>query len=168
MFLMLKMIMLARRTGTDIYHAHGLNTLIQGIVSSKLRLDRKPLIYDSHEVQTSRTHYSFEKIYRLEKLLLKFTDQTLVENDRRALYHENLYRRKPVALHNHSELYDIDLVDECALRETYQVPADEKISLYQGGMQEGRGLFKLLDAFKDIEGARVVMVGAGKEGLNLI
>jgi len=168
MFLMLKMIMLARRTGTDIYHAHDLNTLIQGIVSSKLRLDRKPLIYDSHEVQTSRTHYSFEKIYRLEKLLLKFTDQTLVENDTRALYHENLYRKKPVALHNYSELYDINLVDEFPLRKTYKIPADEKIILYQGGMQEGRGLFKLLDAFKDIEGARLVMVGDGKERLNLI
>lgn len=62
-FLMCKMVMLARKTDTDIYHAHDLNTLMQGIISSKLRLKRKPLIYDSHEVQTSRTHYSFEKIY---------------------------------------------------------------------------------------------------------
>src|SRR5690625_2335289 len=35
-------------------------------------------------------------------------------------------------------------------------------------MQEGRGLFKLLEAFKDIEGARLVMIGDGKERLNLI
>ncbi len=35
-------------------------------------------------------------------------------------------------------------------------------------MQEGRGLFKLLDAFQDIEGARLIMLGDGKERLNLI
>src|SRR5699024_7683329 len=31
-----------------------------------------------------------------------------------------------------------------------------------------RGLFKLLDAFRDIEGARLIMIGDGKERLNLI
>ena len=65
--LMLKMIMLGRSYDTDVYHAHDLNTLIQGIVSSKLRLKKKVLIYDSHEVQTSRTHYNFNTIYRIEK-----------------------------------------------------------------------------------------------------
>src|SRR5699024_9893112 len=48
--LMFKMVLLGRRTNTDIYNAHDLNTLMQGIMSSKLRLKRKPLIYDSHEV----------------------------------------------------------------------------------------------------------------------
>lgn len=166
--LMFKMVLLGRRTDTDIYHAHDLNTLMQGIMSSKLRLKRKPLIYDSHEVQTSRTHYSFEKIYRLEKFLLKFTNHTIVENDTRAAYHEDLYGTKPTAVHNYSELYDINLVDEFPIRETYKIPGDEKVVLYQGGMQEGRGLFKLLDAFKDIEGAKLVMIGDGKERLNLI
>ncbi|WP_052256892.1 glycosyltransferase family 4 protein [Salinicoccus sp. YB14-2] len=167
-FLMCKMVMLARKTDTDIYHAHDLNTLMQGIISSKLRLKSKPLIYDSHEVQTSRTHYSFEKIYRLEKFLLKFTDHTIVENDTRAEYHADLYGTKPTAVHNYSELYDINLVDEFPLRDTYKIPEDEKIVLYQGGMQEGRGLFKLLDAFKDIKGGKLVMIGDGKERLNLI
>ena len=47
MLLMFKMIMLGRKYDTDVYHAHDLNTLIQGIVSAKLRLNRKKLIYDS-------------------------------------------------------------------------------------------------------------------------
>ena len=166
--LMFKMIMLGRKTDTDIYHALDLNTLMQGIISSKLRLKRKPLIYDSHEVQTSRTHYSFEKIYRLEKFLLKFTDHTIVENDTRASYHEDLYGTKPTAVHNYSEFYDIDQVDEYPIRRTYKIPEDQKLVLYQGGMQEGRGLYKLLDAFKDIEGAMLVMIGDGKERQNLI
>ena len=166
--LMFKMVLLGRKTDTDIYHAHDLNTLMQGIMSSWLRFRRKPLIYDSHEVQTSRTHYSFDKIFRLEKFLLKFTDHTIVENDTRAKYHEDLYGAKPTAVHNYSELYDINLVDEFPVRETYGIHEDDKVVLYQGGMQEGRGLFKLLDAFKSIKGAKLIMIGDGKERLNLI
>lgn len=166
--LMMKMIILGRSQNADIYHAHDLNTLIQGIVSAKFRLKRKPLIYDSHEVQTSRTHYSFQKIYRIEKFLLKFVDAVIVENDTRADYHENLYGSRPVSVHNYSERYDIDAVDVFPVRETHHIKDNETLVLYQGGMQEGRGLFKLLDAFKDVEHAKLVMIGDGKERLNLI
>lgn len=166
--LMVKMIMLGRRHDADIYHAHDLNTLIQGIISAKLRLKQRPLIYDSHEVQTSRTHYNFDKIHRIEKFLLKFVDQSIVENDTRADYHEQLYGVRPTAVHNYSELYDIDDVDAFPVSQTYDIPEDVKIVLYQGGMQEGRGLFKLLDAFKDVSCARLIMIGDGKERLNLI
>src|SRR5699024_9584397 len=71
---MLKMMAPGRRKEADIYHSHDMNTLLQGIAAAKRRRDRKPLIYESHEVQTSRTHYSFEKIYRIEMFLLKFAD----------------------------------------------------------------------------------------------
>ena len=168
MLLMFKMIMLGRKYNTDVYHAHDLNTLIQGIVSAKLRIKRKKLIYDSHEVQTSRTHYSFEKIYRIEKLLLKFVDKVIVENDTRADYHKDLYSKRPTPIHNYSELYNIEEVKAFPLREVYSIPEDTKIVLYQGGMQEGRGLFKLLDAFKNIENGKLIMLGDGKERQNLL
>src|SRR5699024_5208248 len=168
MLLMFKMIMLGRKYNTDVYHAHDLNTLIQGIVSAKLRLKRKKLIYDSHEVQTSRTHYNFEKIYRIEKLLLKFVDKVIVENDTRADYHNDLYSKRPTPIHNYSELYNIEEVKAFPLREVYSIPEDTKIVLYQGGMQEGRGLFKLLDAFKNIENGKLIMLGDGKERQNLL
>lgn len=168
MLLMFKMILLGRKYNTDVYHAHDLNTLIQGIVSAKLRLKRKKLIYDSHEVQTSRTHYSFEKIYRIEKFLLKFVDKVIVENDTRADYHKKLYKNRPTPIHNYSELYNIDEVKAFPLREAYNISEDTKIVLYQGGMQEGRGLFKLLDAFKDVRNGKLIMLGDGKERQNLI
>ncbi|WP_020006170.1 glycosyltransferase [Salinicoccus albus] len=168
MLQMLKMMMLGRKQQADVYHAHDLNTLLQGIAGAKLRLRPKPLIYDSHEVQTNRTHYSFDKVYRLEGFLLKFVDHVIVENDTRADYHKQLYQARPTPLHNYSELYDIDAVDTYPLRDQFGIPEEDKIVLYQGGMQEGRGLFKLLDAFKDIEGARLIMIGDGKERRNLI
>lgn len=168
MLLMFKMIMLGRKYDTDVYHAHDLNTLIQGIVSAKLRVNRKPLIYDSHEVQTSRTHYSFDKIYKIEKFLLNFVDEVIVENDTRANYHNDLYGIRPTPIHNYSELYNIDEVKAFPIREKYNIPESTKIVLYQGGMQEGRGLFKLLDAFKNINNGKLIMLGDGKERQNLI
>ena len=168
MLLMFKMILLGRKYDTDIYHAHDLNTLIQGIVCAKLRLKRKTLIYDSHEVQTSRTHYSFDKIYKIEKFLLNFTDEVIVENKTRADYHHDLYKELPAAVHNYSELYDIDEVKTFPLRKEYNIPANKKVVLYQGGMQDGRGLFKLLEAFVNIEDAVLFMIGDGKERQNLI
>lgn len=168
MLLMLKMILLGRKYDTDVYHAHDLNTLIQGIVCAKLRFNRKTLIYDSHEVQTSRTHYNFKKIYRIEKFMLNFTDHVIVENDTRADYHNDLYKERPTSLHNYSELYDINDVTPFPLRKQFNIPENKKIVLYQGGMQEGRGLFKLLDAFKNVENAMLIMIGDGKERQNLI
>ena len=168
MLLMFKMIVLGRKYDTDIYHAHDLNTLIQGIVCAKLRFNRKILIYDSHEVQTSRTHYSFDKIYKIEKFLLNFTDKVIVENKTRADYHHDLYKELPAAIHNYSELYDIEKVKTMPLRKEYNIIEDKKIVLYQGGMQDGRGLFKLLEAFVNIEGAVLFMIGDGKERQNLI
>lgn len=168
MLLMFKMILLGRKYDTDIYHAHDLNTLIQGIVCAKLRLNRKTLIYDSHEVQTSRTHYSFDKIYKIEKFLLYFTDAVIVENKTRADYHHDLYKELPAAIHNYSELYDIEKVKTFPLRKEYNIPENKKIVLYQGGMQDGRGLFKLLGAFVNIEDAVLFMIGDGKERKNLI
>src|SRR5699024_5228476 len=165
---MLKMMALGRKQDADVYHSHDLNTLLQGIVGAKLRRKRKSLIYDSHEVQTSRTHYSFEKVYRIEKFLLKFVDRVIVENDTRADYHRRLYKDRPTPVHKYSELYEIDEVEAYPIRQEFNRPESEKVVLYQGGMQEGRGLFKLLDAFKEVKGARLIMIGDGKERLNLI
>src|SRR5699024_1955236 len=137
MLTMLKMMALGRKQDADVYHSHDLNTLLQGIASAKLRRKRKPLIYDSHEVQTSRTHYSFGKIYWIEKFLLKFVDHVIVENDTRADYHRRLYKKRPTPVHNYSEFYDIEAVEADPIREEFKIPDTQKVVLYQGGMQEG-------------------------------
>src|SRR5699024_2626852 len=83
-------------------------------------------------------------------------------------YHNDLYKERPTSLHNYSELYDINDVTPFPLRKQFNIPENKKIVLYQGGMQEGRGLFKLLDAFKNVENAMLIMIGDGKERQNLI
>ncbi|PKE62980.1 hypothetical protein CW683_07260 [Macrococcoides caseolyticum] len=157
-FLMMKMIQEGYRQEADIYHSHDLNTLIQGAVCAKLRTEKRILIFDSHEVNTSRTNYKSGLVGAIEKFLIRFTDRTIVENETRATYHELLYGYRPMSLYNYSEYYDIDEVEAINLPLKY-----DKTFIYQGGLQEGRGLERLLRAFwqADIP-ANLLMVGDGK------
>ncbi|MGV3243630.1 glycosyltransferase [Staphylococcus sp. 11261D007BR] len=146
----------------DIYHSNDLNTLPQGIICSKLRLKPRPLVYDSHEVQSDRTGYDPKKIKRIEKFLLKFVDEMMVENHTRAKHNEEIYGFYPKTLYNYSELYDINKRDKINLHAQLGIDKDEKILLYQGGLQQGRGLEKLIEAMPYIKEGVLVFIGAGK------
>lgn len=146
----------------DIYHANDLNTLPQAIVCSKLRLKPKPLIYDSHEVQSDRTGYNKEKIKKIEFFMLKFVDQMIVENHTRAQYNEKIYGFYPKTLYNYSEKYDINDKPKINLHHKIGIHEDEKILLYQGGLQQGRGLETLIKAMDEIDEGHLLFIGGGK------
>lgn len=147
---------------SDIYHANDLNTLPQGIVCAKLRLKPKPLVYDSHEVQSDRTGYDKKKIKVIERFLLRFVDEMMVENHTRAKHNEEIYGFYPQTLYNYSELYDINERPKVNLHHQLGLPEGEKILLYQGGLQQGRGLEKLIEAMPHINEGVLVFIGAGK------
>lgn len=151
----------------DIYHANDLNTLPQAIVCSKLRLKPKPLIYDSHEVQSDRTGYNPRTIKRIESFMLKFVDQMIVENHTRAKYNEDIYGFYPKTLYNYSEKYNIEEKPQINLHKKIGINEDEKILLYQGGLQQGRGLELLIEAMDEIEEGHLLFIGGGKLTLTL-
>ncbi|MEB5567327.1 glycosyltransferase [Mammaliicoccus sciuri] len=146
----------------DIYHANDLNTLPQAIVCSKLRLKPKPLIYDSHEVQSDRTGYNPKTIKRIESFMLKFVDQMIVENHTRAKYNEDIYGFYPKTLYNYSEKYNIEEKPQINLHKKISINEDDKILLYQGGLQQGRGLELLIEAMDEIEKGHLLFIGGGK------
>ncbi|ULG72686.1 glycosyltransferase family 4 protein [Macrococcus brunensis] len=150
------------KQNADIYHSNDLNTLPQGIVCSKLRLKPRKLVYDSHEVQSSRTGYNPKKIKRIERFLLNFVDEMMVENHTRAKHNEDIYGFYPRTLYNYSELYNIDEKPAVNLHDKLGLPDNEKILLYQGGLQQGRGLELLIEAMPQITEGTLVFLGAGK------
>ncbi|WP_404347900.1 glycosyltransferase [Sutcliffiella horikoshii] len=160
--IILRMIRMGFKLKYDIYHANDLNTLPQAYICSKLRLKKKKLVYDSHEVQTSRTGYESAFHGKLEKFLVYKADVMIVENHTRAKYNENLYGFYPEVLHNypfmsnHSELGDFDLHKKLGISKY------EKILLYQGGIQTGRGLENLIKAFPSFKEGTLVLIGDGK------
>lgn len=157
-----RMIIKGYKDNADIYHSNDLNTLPQGIICSKFRLKPKKLVYDSHEVQTSRTGYNPKTIKFFESFMIKFVDEMMVENHTRAKKNEELYGFYPKTLYNYSELYDIEEKPDVDLHAELGLPKEEKILLYQGGLQQGRGLELLIEMMPQVKEGTLVFLGAGK------
>lgn len=160
--LIFRMILKGYRGHYDIYHSNDLNTLPQGYISAKWRLKPKKLIYDSHEVQTSRTGYSSPIHGKMEAFLIKKIDEMIVENDTRAKYNEDLYGFYPHVVHNYPFKQLSQSNEKVDLHEILNIPRNEKILLYQGGIQTGRGLDKLIKSVPMFKEGVLVLVGDGK------
>lgn len=146
----------------DIYHSNDLNTLPQGYICSKLRLAKKTLIYDSHEVQTSRTGYDHSIYKWLEASLINKADEMIVENHTRARYNKRVYGFYPHVVHNYPFPIRQNISALFSLHRKLGIPLEEKILLYQGGIQTGRGLDKLIDAVPLFKEGFLVLIGDGK------
>ncbi|WP_370221715.1 glycosyltransferase [Cytobacillus sp.] len=146
----------------DIYHSNDLNTLPQGWFCSKLRICKRRLIYDSHEVQTSRTGYDHSVYGRLEALLINMADEMIVENHTRARYNQKVYGFYPHVVHNYPFITPQNIHPSFAIHEVLGIAAEEKILLYQGGIQTGRGLDKLIEASAKFKEGVLVFIGDGK------
>lgn len=151
----------------DIYHANDLNTLPQAVISAKLFRNKK-LVYDSHEIQTSRTGYNSPFIEVIEKFLIKFIDVFIHENHTRAKYIEEQYGIYPEVIHNYPFISVQENDKAIDLHEQLNIPKDEPILLYQGGIQPGRGLEKIIEAVPMINKGIVVFIGDGKSKPTLL
>ncbi len=160
--IIIRMILRGFRNKYAIYHSNDLNTLPQGYICSKWRWKKRKLIYDSHEVQTSRTGYDSPIYGKMESWLLRRVDSMIVENHTRAKYNEELYGLYPHVVHNYPFINTIPLEEKVDLHQILGLPRDEKILLYQGGIQTGRGLDKLIEAAPFIKEGVIVLIGDGK------
>ncbi|MCD4838312.1 glycosyltransferase [Neobacillus sedimentimangrovi] len=166
--LILRMILMGYKGNYDIYHSNDLNTLPQGYICSKWRLKPKRLIYDSHEVQTSRTGYNSPVYGKMEAFFIKKIDEMIVENHTRAKYNESLYGIYPHVVHNYPFKQTSKNTEKVDLHGMLNIPRHEKILLYQGGIQTGRGLDKLIKAAPLFKEGVLVLIGDGKIKNDLI
>lgn len=146
----------------DIYHSNDLNTLWQGYICAKWRWNKKKLIYDSHEVQTSRTGYNSPIYGKIEAFLIKKIDAMIVENHTRAKYNEELYGFYPYVVHNYPFAQHMEDNKKIDLYKLLNIPKEEPILLYQGGIQTGRGLEKIVQAAPLFKRGVVVFIGDGR------
>lgn len=145
----------------DIYHANDLNTLPQATICAKV-FRKKRLVYDSHEVQTSRTGYNNPMYGISERFLLRFTDVCIHENDTRAAYIEKRYHFYPKVVHNYPNKVYPEKTAGIDIHQLLDIPETEPILLYQGGVQTGRGLDKLVEATALFDRGVVVIIGDGR------
>ncbi|MFD0051702.1 glycosyltransferase [Actinomycetes bacterium NPDC127524] len=156
-----QMVREGRKQKFDYYHSNDLNTLMQGVLSAKL-FRRRKLIYDSHEVQTSRTGYNSKVYGVMEKFLLCFVDEMIAENHTRAKYNEELYGIYPNVVHNYPIPQKPEQSSSVNLHDMLGLQREEPILLYQGGIQTGRGLEKIIEAVPFMKRGTVVFIGDGR------
>lgn len=82
----------------------------------------------------------------MEKFFLKYIDVMIMENHTRAKYAEDLYGFYPKVIHNYPFVTQPEDSNSINLHEVLEISQEEPILLYQGGIQVGRGLEKLVQA----------------------
>lgn len=138
----------------DIVYANDLDTLLAAGLISVVK--RKPLIYDSHELFTELPELVTRKFkqrlwYWLEKFMLKQVDVGIAVSDSVAVELKKRYKKEFVVVRNvPKSKVNVDVVK-----------STEKIIIYQGALNIGRGLEKLIFAMQNVTDAKLLIAGSG-------
>lgn len=145
----------------DVIHAHDVNVLPTAWLAAVL--SRAKIVYDAHEISTSREGYnSFRRVVGcIEKALMPRVHGSITTTDVRAKFFARAYGvERPLVLQNRPRFHEVDRSDR--LRVELQLEHDWPIVIYQGGLQQGRGLDKLVEASKLVKNAYFVFIGGGR------
>ena len=154
------------RSKPNVVHGHDVNTLPTAWLASVIA--QVPLVYDAHEISTDREGYaSFRKIVGwVEKKLMPRAAGTITTTDIRAKFFALAYNvPRPLVLQNRPRLTQVPKSDK--IRQQLGLTEDWPIAVYQGGLQQGRGLERIVDAAQQVEGAYFVFIGGGRLELPL-
>jgi len=149
------------RCRAQIVHAHDVNTLPTAWLAAVF--SGASLVYDAHEISTSREGYSsFRKLVALvEKALMPRANGTITTTVARAKFFARAYGiARPVVLQNRPRRQQV--LASNRIRDELGLVRPWPIILYQGGVQQGRGLERLARVAADVPDAYVVFIGGGR------
>ena len=149
-------------TGAAVWHCHDLNTLAVGVRCKRKRPGTR-LVYDSHELATERSRMSQRarrRAGREERRGLRHVDEGIWTTRTRAEYIVRRYGIPfPTLIHNVPEMLEVE--QGWDLHERLGIPADRRILLYQGSIQEFRGIEESIEAVTLLERCVLVIIGYG-------
>ena len=129
-----------------------------------------PVVYDSHEYFTEAAGLTQAPIKRriwlaVEKMTIPYLGRMITVNSSIAEKYSNRYGLKVDVVRNMPELSaDIPQMGSRSEFEAYGIPTDLPIMLMQGAfMDRDRGAAEAVNAVEQMEGVRLVLVGAGIE-----
>ncbi len=150
-----------RSKNIQIINVHSVDLLPLGVLL-KWKTGGK-LVYDAHELETEK--FGLEGVRKrlsklIERRLIQKADLVIVVG--KSI--ENWYREK-YGITNIVTLLNCPEYKEPKrgriLHQCLQIPETKKIVIYQGGLERGRGIEKLLKAFISLENQRYVLVCMG-------
>ena len=158
-----RMIEIGLEIDPDVFHSHDLNTLYIG-TQCAAKTGAK-LVYDSHELATERNRMDAKwrkwAIWN-EKRGLPKADALITASPAWVPFLRERYGAIPslaIDLNNVPDYFEH--VTPRNLRGELNIPAEVPLLLYQGSIQENRGIEQALEATLMIEGAVLVVVGYG-------
>lgn len=149
------------RQHADVVHAHDVNVLPTAWLAARLSGAR--LVYDAHEISTSREGYRGIRrmVAFIERQLFPRVDAAITTTDARAKFFARAYHvPRPLVLQNRPRLSGVPINPR--IREELQLTQPWPIIVYQGGLQQGRGLENLVLAMGEVPNAYLVMIGGGR------
>jgi glycosyltransferase involved in cell wall biosynthesis len=158
-------IWLLLRTPADFYHAHDATALPACYIAARLR--GKPLIFDAHELPLSELDHAHRRWART--LLTPFLSHMIARCaggiGASPYYEQNLRERYHVSqtsLLRNVPPYRV-VPNKDLLRQHLGLSSDTRIALYQGYLQNGRGLDRLVQAAAFLDpNIVIVMMGKGR------
>tara|TARA_R110000796_G_scaffold200418_2_gene316441 strand:- start:7314 stop:8540 length:1227 start_codon:yes stop_codon:yes gene_type:complete len=154
------------RARPDIVHAHDVNMLPTAWLAA--RLAKALLIYDAHEISTDREGYRAFRgmVGWIEKKLVPRVSGMITTTNARAKFFARAYSiPRPLVLQNRPRLSSAE--GSQRIRNELGLQAPWPIVLYQGGLQSGRGLPRLVEAAASVPNAYFVFIGGGRQAHEL-
>ncbi|MBS4012346.1 MAG: glycosyltransferase [Bacteroidetes bacterium] len=145
---------------SDVLTANDLDTLLPNYLVAKIR--NKKLIFDSHELYVESPEIVNRKRVqnfwtRIEKLCVKGIDYGMTVSEPIALYYQEKYKKEFVVIRNLPNL-KVKSEQSVIMPEFFN---NEKIILYQGFLNIGRGLEMAIESFRYIDKACFIIIGVG-------
>jgi glycosyltransferase involved in cell wall biosynthesis len=145
-----------------VVHSHDVNTLPTSWLAARLSGAR--LVYDAHEISTDREGYQSVRkaVGWVEKRLMPRADATITTTEARARFFARAYRiALPLVLQNRPRRQAVPRLGR-DLRAELRLAHDWPIIIYQGGLQSGRGLERLVTVAASLPASYLVLVGGGR------
>lgn len=149
------------RSRATVIHSHDVNVLPTAWLAAKV--SRVPLVYDAHEISTDREGYkNFRCVVAwIESRLMPKVAGNITTTDARAKFFARAYGiPRPLVLQNRPRLVVSQKSNR--IREELHLSQNWPIVLYQGGLQPGRGLLRLIEAAAVVPNVYVVFIGGGR------
>ncbi len=159
----INLLLKSMRIGVDAVHCHDMDTLVPGLLVSRLR--RAILVYDMHEsypdfISTFAPRALVWFLRFVEPMLIRRADLVIATSGAIADIATRAGAAKVIVVMNCFDPLPAHLQGALEIRRSL-ARADELLVLYVGGLFAGRGLEEVVEAVSRLEGVKLFMGGYG-------